>query len=176
VRDDDVKGGDEPRAPAATSVAVPVRAAAVALATGLHQIDDATALEMRRLVWLWERRLQRPIKLLLVFHLFVGCPGMVVVGAGTGAVVGTAIGTVLFLAGLVAVPATVGLLREEARQQGITTGLLRALCRIPPSAGTEGRDWEARFVVELARARERDRQLREQPTVARRLRRLLLGP
>lgn len=167
---------DEPVGP--TSAAAPI---AVLGGDGLirhfDDVDDGTALELRRARLLWERRLHFPLKVAIV-GAPASCTGIAVIGGPVepAAMAAAAVVVVAFLASVVVVPFTLGVVREECRQRGVHPSVLGVLRRVDREPWRAGSDADQRFLVSLHQARERERAHRTRPTLVSRVRRFLLGP
>lgn len=142
--------------------------------TEFEQLDDDTALALRRASQLWERRLHRPLKWLIV-GIPASCAALVLVDITALIVPAVVLFALTMLTSVVVVPLTAGLLREESHQHGVSTGVLRQLQRLDLRSRARAKT-DAAFVLELQAARERVRRHRERPTLGSWLHRILLGP
>jgi len=168
----------EPQPLGPTSAAAPLAVlGGDGLVHHLDDLDDATALELRRARLQWERRLHFPLKVVIV-GAPASCTGVAVIGGPVeeAAMASAVVVAIAFLASLVVVPLTLGVVREESRQRGVHPSLLGLLRRVDAEPWRAGDEADQRFLAALHRAKARARAHRLRPTLGSHLRRLVLGP
>lgn len=137
--------GPPPAQPVA-ALSAPVQ---VPLVASLTNLDDDTALALRRALLVVERRWQRPLSWLLL-AIPASCTGLVAGGVESAVAPLALLFALVYGASLVVLPLTTGLLREECAQLGVSPRLLRRLRRLGLAANDE------RFLTELHAAQARD--------------------